>query len=82
MLAGITANKNLLEELADPHVGVVAPRILNPAGNVEDSARQFPKPGFLVRKLFGFAGGPDYTVTPSVISPASAFLQPHNRSHR
>ncbi len=59
----------LIAELADPHVGVVAPRILNPAGNVEDSARHFPKPGFLVRKLFGLAGGPDYTVTPTVISP-------------
>jgi GT2 family glycosyltransferase len=44
----------LLAELADAKVGVVAPRIVNPQGGVEPSARRFPTPlSILGKGLFG-----------------------------
>jgi len=59
----------LVEELRKPKVGVVAPRILNPDGNTEDSARRFPTPWFIVRKLFGLAAGLDYRIEQTTLSP-------------
>lgn len=47
----------LLSVFADSSVGVVAPRIVNPLGAVEDSARVFPTPAGIIRKaLFGSSG--------------------------
>jgi len=45
----------LLERLADPRVGVCAPRVLDPGGRVEDSARHFPTPLEIVAKAMGRA---------------------------
>ncbi len=59
----------LIDELAGPRVGVVAPKIMSPAGNIEDSARHFPTVGFLARKLFGLAAGLDYSIGQTVLSP-------------
>jgi hypothetical protein len=59
----------LIKELGHPRVGVVAPKIVDPAGNIEDSARHFPTPGFLARKLFGFGARLDHTIGQTVISP-------------
>ena len=59
----------LVEELCKPKVGVVAPRILNPDGNIEDSARRFPTPWFIVRKLFGLTAGLDYRIEQTTLSP-------------
>ncbi len=59
----------LVAELAAPNVGVAAPKIVSPAGNVEDSARHFPTVGFLARKLFGLATGLDYSIGQTVLSP-------------
>lgn len=42
---------------ADPGLGAVAPKVLNPAGGVEDSARRFPTPGSLALKALGLARG-------------------------
>lgn len=50
----------LLQALQDGAVGVVAPLVRSPAGNIEDSARRFPTAGVLLRKLFGARPGPDY----------------------
>lgn len=36
----------------DPKVGLVAPRVVDPAGNWEDSARYFPTPVNLAAKMF------------------------------
>ena len=59
----------LVEELRKPNVGVVAPRILNPDGNIEDSARRFPTPWFILRKLFGLTAGLDYRIDQTTLSP-------------
>ena len=59
----------LIDELASPRVGVVAPKIMSPAGNIEDSARHFPTVGFLSRKLFGLTTGLDYSIGQTVLSP-------------
>jgi len=59
----------LIDELASPRVGVVAPKIVNPAGNIEDSARRFPTVRFLVRKLFGLTAGFDYRIEQAALSP-------------
>lgn len=41
----------LVDELSDPRVGVVAPLIVGPNGDIEDSARRFPTPMALLRKV-------------------------------
>lgn len=43
----------LIACLRDPEVGAVAPQVLDPAGNLEDSARYFPTPVHLATKLLG-----------------------------
>lgn len=43
----------LLPALADPAVGAVAPRIVDPAGRPEDHARAFPTPLTILGKLAG-----------------------------
>ena len=59
----------LVAGLRDPLAGVVAPLVCNPAGDIEDSARRFPTPWFIVRKLFGLAGQQDYPIGQSTLSP-------------
>jgi len=59
----------LVDDLANSRVGVVAPKIVNPAGEVEDSARRFPTIGSLVRKLFGIAAILDYKLGQETLSP-------------
>ena len=58
----------LLEELRNPRVGVVAPKIVGPTGGVEDSARRFPSPWFIARKLFGLTPVLDYRIGQSALS--------------
>jgi N-acetylglucosaminyl-diphospho-decaprenol L-rhamnosyltransferase len=43
----------LIECLADPMIGAVAPLVLNPQGNVEDNCRRFPTPLSIFRKAVG-----------------------------
>lgn len=54
----------LLPGLAAHEVGVIAPMVRNPAGEIEDSARRYPTPASLLAKLFGKLFGlrqtPDY----------------------
>jgi N-acetylglucosaminyl-diphospho-decaprenol L-rhamnosyltransferase len=53
----------LTRVLSGPRAGAVGPLIRNPEGSIEDSARLFPTPAALLRKLFsGQAAGPDYAV--------------------
>jgi hypothetical protein len=59
----------LLEALQGAALGVAAPKVLDPAGNIEDSARKFPTPfSILKRALFG-SQEPDYTIDTSPIFP-------------
>lgn len=37
----------------NPSIGVIAPRVINPSGQAEDSARHFPSPASLLRKALG-----------------------------
>lgn len=59
----------LVADLAYDQIGVVAPRILNPDGSIDDSARLFPTPWFIVRKLFGLTTGLDYQIEQTTLSP-------------
>ena len=52
----------LTQTLVDERVGVVGPVVRDPKGMVEDSARRFPTPGVVLRKLLGGRPGPDYPV--------------------
>lgn len=47
----------LIACMDDPEVGLVAPRVLDPAGNCEDSARYFPTPARLGAKLLHLGEG-------------------------
>ena len=47
----------LVEALeVDSGIGVAAPRVVNPSGRREDSARLLPTPGRLAAKVFGYRG--------------------------
>jgi GT2 family glycosyltransferase len=50
----------LLESLADRHAGAAGPLVRSPDGSAEDSARKFPTPGSLLKKLFVERRVPDY----------------------
>ena len=52
----------LLHELQCDRTGVVAPRVVDPAGRTEDSARRFPTLRILVAKALGRAGARDYAL--------------------
>jgi hypothetical protein len=47
----------LLACMDDPKVGLVTPRVLDPEGNLEDSARYFPTPVGLAAKMLGMDQG-------------------------
>lgn len=47
----------LIEEIDRQHAAVIAPAVLSPAGQLEDSIRRFPTPFSLARKLFGRGDG-------------------------
>jgi GT2 family glycosyltransferase len=59
----------LIEALADPRAGVAAPRVANPAGETEDSARRFPTLRVIMRKAFTGAQHHDYEVTNALLRP-------------
>ncbi|WP_347258652.1 glycosyltransferase [Methylocaldum sp.] len=59
----------LIEQLCNDAIGVVAPRVINAAGALEDSARRFPTPASIFLKAIGWrrAGDPDYAIEQSPI---------------
>lgn len=59
----------LIALLADTSIGVVGPLIVNPAGGVEDSARQFPTPAGIIRKAWSGSTGPDYEIGEAPLFP-------------
>jgi N-acetylglucosaminyl-diphospho-decaprenol L-rhamnosyltransferase len=59
----------LLEILANPKIGVAAPLIVNPLGAIEDSARRFPTPGRLLRKVLFKTRSADYPIKTEVVLP-------------
>jgi len=59
----------LIEELERTGTGVVAPRIVDPAGRTEDSARRFPTLSGLAAKALGRAHALDYEIGSTPFSP-------------
>jgi len=59
----------LLACLRDPTVGVAAPLIKNPMGDIEDSARRFPTPFSLLRKAWFRRIEVDYPIGSETIYP-------------
>jgi GT2 family glycosyltransferase len=59
----------LVNAIRQPDVGVVAPKIVGPTGCIEDSARRFPTPWLIARKLFGLSAGLDYRIDQMTQSP-------------
>lgn len=59
----------LLSNFNRPGVGAVAPQIVNSNGGVEDSARRFPTPASLVRKIIRPTGAPEYDTGHGAFSP-------------
>lgn len=54
--------------LKDPLLGVVAPLVLGADGTPEDSARRFPSPVRILRKMLG-ASNPDYVLKDAPLHP-------------
>lgn len=52
----------LLAYLKDATVGVIAPRVVGPAGEIEDSVRRFPTPAIIFSKVFGQGKKADYVL--------------------
>jgi hypothetical protein len=59
----------LIEALADHSVGVVAPLIVNPSGEIEDSARRFPTPFSILLKFVSGNRGAEYPVGSTLMFP-------------
>jgi N-acetylglucosaminyl-diphospho-decaprenol L-rhamnosyltransferase len=52
----------LLDQLRDSSIGVVAPLVLDPLGKVEYSARKFPTPFSILKKMLSGSDGRDYEI--------------------
>jgi N-acetylglucosaminyl-diphospho-decaprenol L-rhamnosyltransferase len=59
----------LLRGLQDKRVGVVAPKILDPEGATEDSARKFPTLISILKKALGLGDRLDYEIGDSPMNP-------------
>lgn len=59
----------LVSCLQDTAAGVAAPAVLNPKGEVEDSARRFPTPLKILCKAVGGCKGGDYMLNYATIYP-------------
>ncbi len=58
----------LIGEMGNRGVALVAPRIVDPSGRVEDSARRFPTATILLRKLLGMTTTLDYAIDRAPLS--------------
>lgn len=56
----------LIQALQNPQVGIAAPMVCNPAGEMEDSVRRFPHPGTILTKAAGRAHQSDYTLVDAI----------------
>lgn len=59
----------LVARLQDGSIGVVAPRVVNPAGLQEDSARHFPSPLSIGLKALRLGNGRPYLLGTEVLEP-------------
>jgi N-acetylglucosaminyl-diphospho-decaprenol L-rhamnosyltransferase len=61
--------QSLLEALKDELLGVCAPLVLNEEGQIEDSARRFPSPLVILKKVIGSKRSPDYQIGSQSLRP-------------
>lgn len=59
----------LLEQLSEPSIGVAGPLVVNPAGEIEDSARHFPTPISILKKALFATAGPEYEIGQAPVFP-------------
>ena len=59
----------LISGLSDVSIGVTSPLVVGPEGQTEDSARRFPTPFSIARKLFTRVRRPDYVIGQAVVYP-------------
>ncbi|MDN5849503.1 MAG: glycosyltransferase [Nitrococcus sp.] len=59
----------LLRALASPEIGLAAPRVASPRGELEDSARQCITPLRILRRISGLMRGPDYDIDADPVYP-------------
>lgn len=59
----------LLAQLKDATIGVVAPLVVGPSGDIEDSVRRFPTPWIILSKIGGRPEQPDYLLTTGRVEP-------------
>lgn len=60
---------SLLQILEDSSVGVVAPLVESPTGELEDSVRRFPTPAIIWNKFWSRRQSLDYSLTASSVEP-------------
>ncbi len=58
-----------LLRLMTGRIGVLAPLVVKPEGGIEDSARRFPTPWRIFRKLIGRRGPADYAIGEDCVQP-------------
>lgn len=59
----------LIDSLNGGNTAMAAPLVLNPYGEVEDSARRFPSPRRIFLKFLGRKTGREYSLNATVVSP-------------
>lgn len=59
----------LLTHVKTPASGVVAPWVVGPAGELEDSVRRFPTPFIILSKVFGQHKKSDYSLATTGVEP-------------
>jgi N-acetylglucosaminyl-diphospho-decaprenol L-rhamnosyltransferase len=59
----------LLACLSNPTLGVIAPLVVGPLGELEDSARRFPTPLIILSKAFGQRKQVEYSLSDQQIEP-------------
>lgn len=75
----------LLDALSDTENGVVGPLIISPAGNIEDSARRFPTPLLILKRVLLGVRAIDYEITSDTVYPdwiAGMFMLFRSQSFR
>ncbi len=59
----------LLAVLTNPTVGLAAPYVVGPSGEIEDSMRRFPTPWIILAKIVGQRNKPDYSLATHGVEP-------------
>lgn len=61
--------KKLIAELEEQSAGLIAPKVVNPEGVVEDSIRNFPTPLSIIKKILFKKRSADYPTNQVILNP-------------